>query len=186
MKIKRTETIYNGFYTFRKVILEDKGEEIEREQFDSGGAAAALLYDTTQDKYIFVKQFRYSAETDLVEVVAGVVEDNDPEKTILKEIEEETGYKADHIEHIWDFFTSPGACTEVVHLYYAEVSAKTEKGGGLDDEHENIEIITLTEEELLSHPLSHPLRDAKTIIAVQWLAARLGKIPQKQETSIKK
>lgn len=182
MKIKQKETIYNGFYTFRKVILEDKGEEIEREQFDSGSAAAALVYDTTQDKYVLVKQFRYSAETELLEIVAGVLEDDDPGKTILKEIEEETGYKVDHIEHVWDFFTSPGACTEVVHLYYAEVSAKTGKGGGMDDEHENIEIASLTEEELLSHPL----RDAKTIIAVQWLAARLGKIPQRQETSIKK
>lgn len=182
MKIKRKETIYDGFYTFRKVILEEEGKEIEREQFDSGDAAAALVYDTTQDKYIFVKQFRYSAETELLEVVAGIVEDNDPEKTILKEIEEETGYKTDHIEHVWDFFTSPGACTEVVHLYYAEVSAKTEEGGGLDEEHEQIEIVSLSEEELLKHPL----RDAKTIIAVQWLAARLGNTPQKQETKIKR
>lgn len=182
MKIKRKETIYEGFYTFRKVILEDKGEEIEREQFDSGGAAAALVYDTTQNKYIFVKQWRYSAETDLIEIVAGVVEDDDPEKTILKEIEEELGYKTDHIEYIWDFFTSPGACTEVVHLYYAEVSARKDEGGGLDEEHEQIETVALGEEELLSQPL----RDAKTIIAVQWLAARLGKFPERQETIIKK
>ncbi|GAB3539969.1 NUDIX domain-containing protein [Pontibacter brevis] len=182
MKIKRRETIYDGFYTFRKVILENQGDEIEREQFDSGSAATALVYDTTQDKYIFVKQFRYSAETELLEVVAGIVEEDDPEKTILKEIEEEIGYKADHIEHVWDFFTSPGACTEVVHLYYAEVSAKTEEGGGLDEEHEQIEIVSFSEEELLSQPL----RDAKTIIAVQWLAARLGKTPQRQEVKIKK
>lgn len=73
-------------------MLKDKGEEIEREQFDSGGAAAALVYDTAQHKYFFVKQFRYSAESEILEVVAGVVEDDDPKKTILKEIEE-TGYK---------------------------------------------------------------------------------------------
>ena len=182
MKIKRKETIYEGFYTFRKVILEDNGEEYEREQFDSGGAAAALVYDTTQDKYIFAKQFRYSAERELLEVVAGVLEDDDPEKTILKEIEEEIGYKVDHIEHVWDFFSSPGACTEVVHLYYAEVSAKTEEGGGLDEEHEQVVIVALSEEELLRQPL----RDAKTIIAVQWLAARLGKTPKKQETTIRR
>lgn len=182
MKIKRKETVYNGFYTFRKVFLEDKGKEIEREQFDSGGAAAALVYDTTKDRYLFVKQFRYSAEMELLEVVAGVLEDGDPEKTILKEIEEETGYRTDHIEHVWDFFTSPGACTEIVHLYYAEVSAKTKEGGGLDEEHEQIEIVALSADELLSYPL----RDAKTIIAVQWLAARLGKTPQRQEAFIKK
>jgi ADP-ribose pyrophosphatase len=182
MKIKRREVIYDGFYTFSKVILEDKGEDIEREQFDSGGAAAALVYDTAQGKYLFVKQFRYSAEAELLEVVAGVVEEDNPEKTILKEIEEELGYKTDHVEHVWDFFTSPGACTEVVHLYYAEVSARKNEGGGLDEEHEQIQVVALRQEELLRQPL----RDAKTIIAVQWLAARLGKFPQRQETTIRK
>ncbi|CAM3740059.1 NUDIX hydrolase [Pontibacter korlensis] len=171
MKIKKKETIYNGFYTFRKVYLEDKGETIEREQFDSGGAAAALVYDTEKQRYILVKQFRYSAEQELLELVAGVLEGNDPEKAVRKEIEEEIGYKVDHLEHIWDFYSSPGACTEVVYLFYAEVSQKKAESGGKDEEHEQINIKEFTEEELFYQPL----QDAKTVIAVQWLAARLGK-----------
>jgi len=168
MQIKRKETIYEGFYTFRKLIVEEDGQTFEREQFDSGDAAAALVYDMQQDKYIFVKQYRYSAEMDLLETVAGVVENGDPEKTIRKEIAEETGYKVDKLEHIWDFFTSPGACTEKVHLYYAEVSQKENKGGGLDEEHEHIQVVALTEVEMRQLRLM----DAKTIIALQWLAAR--------------
>ncbi|MFD2512449.1 NUDIX domain-containing protein [Pontibacter locisalis] len=171
MKIKGKEIIYDGFYTFRKVLLEDKGETIEREQFDSGGAAAALVYDTAKQHYLFVKQFRYSAEQDLLEIVGGVLEENNPEKTIRKEIEEEIGYAVDNLEHVWDFYTSPGACTEVVYLFYAEVSRKKAEGGGKDKEHEKIEIKALTEDELVGQRY----RDAKTIIAVQWLVAKLGK-----------
>ncbi|WP_347156778.1 NUDIX domain-containing protein [Pontibacter chitinilyticus] len=134
--IIKKETIYKGFYTFRKLLIEQDGETFEREQFDSGSAATALPYDTLQDKYILVKQFRYSAERELLETVAGVVVNNDPEKTIRKEIAEEIGYQVDKLEHIWDFFTSPGACTEVVHLFYAEVSKKIGAGGGLEKENE--------------------------------------------------
>ncbi len=181
MKIKGKETIYKGFYTYNKVFLEDKGETLEREQFDSGGAAAALVYDTAKQRYILVKQFRYSAEQEVTEVVAGVLEENNPEKTIRKEIEEETGYKVDQLEHVWDFYSSPGASTELVHLFYAEVSQRQQQGGGLEEEHEEIKILFLREEELLNQKLL----DAKTIIAVQWLAAKLGKAQLKQQASTK-
>ncbi|RAU82715.1 NUDIX domain-containing protein [Pontibacter arcticus] len=168
MKIKRKETIYNGFYTFRKLIVEENGEEFEREQFDSGSAAAAIVYDTSRDLYLFVQQYRYSAQMEMLEIVAGVVEKDDPEKTIRKEIKEEIGYAVDKLEHIWDFYTSPGACTEKVYLYYAEVSQKQEEGGGLEEHHEHIKVKAFTFEELQKQKQF----DAKTIIAVQWLAAR--------------
>lgn len=168
MKIKRKETIYDGFYTFRKLIVEEDGDTFEREQFDSGDAVAALVYDTAKDKFIFVKQYRYSAEKELLEVVAGVLEEDDPEMTIKKEIKEEAGYEVDQLEHVWDFYTSPGACTEQVHLFYAEVSKKKSEGGGLDEDHENVKIIEFTLDELKEQKLA----DAKTIIAVQWLLTK--------------
>lgn len=182
MKIKEKKTIYQGFYTFRKLIIEDKGEILEREQFDIGCAAAALVYDTKKEKYILVKQYRYSAEQELLEVVAGVVENErgDPEKIILKEIEEETGYKTDRLEHVWDFFPSPGACTEKVFLFYAEVSEKKSAGGGLDEEHEDIQVKEYSLEELLQLQLL----DAKTIIAVQWLASKKGRFLKNPEARL--
>lgn len=179
MKIKKKETVYEGFYTFRKLIVEEDGETFEREQFDSGDAVAALVYDAKKEKYIFVKQYRYSAELEILEVVAGVLEADDPEYTIRKEIKEEIGYEVDKLEHVWDFYTSPGACTEKVHLFYAEVSQKETEGGGLDDEHENIKIITKTFDELRSLPLS----DAKTIIAVQWIIGKQHAFRKSNEVS---
>ncbi len=171
MKIKQEETIYEGFYTFKKLQIEQNGQTFEREQFESGDGAAALVYDTGKQKFILVKQFRYPVKRELLEIVAGVLEDNDPEKTIRKEIKEETGYAVDRLEHIHDIYTSPGACTEKIYLYYAEVSRKKAEGGGLDEENENVKIVALSKEELLAKEFY----DAKTIIAVQWLVAQQGK-----------
>lgn len=168
MKVKNEETIYEGFYTFRKLTIEEDGETFEREQFISGDAVAALVYDTEKEKFVFVKQYRYSARKVLLEVVAGVLEDNDPEKTIRKEIEEEAGYKVDKLEHVWNFYTSPGACTEQVHLFYAEVSRKKSEGGGLNEEHEDVKVLYFTLDELREQKLE----DAKSIIAVQWLLSQ--------------
>ncbi|MFD2247346.1 NUDIX domain-containing protein [Pontibacter ruber] len=180
MTIKKIKTIYDGFYTLRKLVVEENGEIFEREQFESGDGAAALVYDTQKEKYILVKQYRYPARQELLEVVAGVLEDNDPEKTIRKEIEEETGYTVDSLQHIRDIYTSPGACTEKIYMYYAEVSRQKGKGGGLDEENENVKIVYLTQEELLQKELL----DAKTIIAVHWLSKKLNQPPKDTEATL--
>jgi nudix-type nucleoside diphosphatase (YffH/AdpP family) len=173
MKIKKNETIYKGFYSLKKLTVEDKGETFERELFDVGKAAAALIYNTKTEKYILVKQYRFGAGRELLEIVAGIVENGqgDPEITIRKEVEEETGYEVDQLEHICDFYPSGGASTEKLFLYYAEVSNKKAKGGGLDEEHEEIEVLEYSLDELLSLQLL----DAKTIIAVQWMARKKGR-----------
>ncbi|AHM60864.1 ADP-ribose pyrophosphatase [Flammeovirgaceae bacterium 311] len=182
MKIKNRETIYEGFYTYRKLTVEDKGETFEREILDIGSAAAALVYDTKKEKYILVKQYRFGAASELLEIVAGIVdnEQGDPEMTIRKEIEEETGYAVDQLEHIWDFYPSAGATTERLHLYYAEVSSKKAEGGGLDEEHEDIAVLEFSLDELLQLQLP----DAKTIIAVQWLARKKGRFLSNPEVKI--
>ncbi len=170
MKIIKRETLYQGFYNLNKLIIEDKGETFDREQLDVGKVAAALVYDTKKEKYILVRQYRFSVEEELLEVVAGLVEnkENNPEKTIRKEIEEEAGYAVDKLEFIMTFYPSPGASTEKTYLYYAEVSHKKSEGGGLDEENEDVKVEEYSKEELLSLKL----QDGKTIIAVQWLACK--------------
>ncbi|PIQ20603.1 MAG: GDP-mannose pyrophosphatase, partial [Cytophagales bacterium CG18_big_fil_WC_8_21_14_2_50_42_9] len=99
-----------------------------------------LLYDTTKDKFIFVKQYRVAVEQEMVELVAGILdkEDESAEEAIKREIEEEAGYAVDSLEHILDFHPSPGAFAEKLHLFYGQVSRKIGKGGGLEDENESI------------------------------------------------
>jgi ADP-ribose pyrophosphatase len=165
MEIKKRERAYDGYFKINKLTVEQEGQTFTREQFDRGEAVAALVYDTEKQQYILTKQFRVGPEAELVEVVAGMIDENEePEKSIRREIEEEIGYHVNHLQHLYTFYSSPGGTTERVTLYYAEVSEQHAEGGGNAHENEHIELVWLSEQEL--EALQTP--DAKTIIAQQW------------------
>jgi len=166
MKVISKKTAYDGFFKLYKVTLEDEGETFDREVFVTGNAVAALLYDTQKDKYIFVKQYRPAVEQDMLELVAGILdkEGETQEEAIIREIEEETGYAVDSIKHILNFYPSPGAFAEKLHIFYGQVSHKIGKGGGAEGENEKIKLVEMTKEELKQKAFD----DAKTLIAVQW------------------
>lgn len=164
MKVIKKSPVYKGHFTIFNVTIEDDGEKFEREQFHRGNSVGALLYDTKQKKFVLVKQFRTGTENYLTEIVAGTVEPGEnPETTIIREIEEETGYTTDRIELICACFMSPGSNTEKMFLFYCEVSEKVTSGGGNSNEYEKIELIFIDE---ITDP--YIFEDAKTIIAFEW------------------
>jgi len=166
MEIKKREKAYDGYFKIYKLTVEQEGQTFTREQFERGSAVAALVYDTKREQYILAKQFRIGTESELVEIVAGMVDEGEqPEQSIKREIEEETGYTVNRLEQLYTFYSSPGAATEKVILYYAEVSEQHSKGGGNSQENEHIQLMKYTAKEL--DQLQTP--DAKTIIAQQWL-----------------
>ncbi|ALI99801.1 NUDIX domain-containing protein [Rufibacter tibetensis] len=171
MKITKKETAYQGYYRLQVFTVEDKGKEFEREVFQTGRAAAALVYDTKKQKFILAKQFRPAVEQEMVEAVAGMLDsaDEKPEAAIRREIEEEIGYAVDHLQLLYEYFPSPGAFSEQMFLFYAEVSEKTGEGGGKDDENEDITTLELTPEQLVKQPIT----DGKTILAIEWAKANL-------------
>ncbi|PRY07365.1 ADP-ribose pyrophosphatase [Pontibacter ummariensis] len=166
MKIKNREIAYDGYFKMYKLTLEQKGNTFTREQYDRGEAVAALVYDTQKKEYILTKQFRIGSESELIEIVAGIIDEGeDPQESLKREIEEEIGYEVDKLEYITTFYSSPGGSSEKVYLYYAEVSHKHAEGGGNSGENEHIEVLHYKPEELKE--LQTP--DAKTIIAQQWV-----------------
>lgn len=140
-EITGTEVAYDGYFKINKHTIKDGEVEYTREVFDRGNAVAAIVYDTVKEKYLFTKQWRPGAEGDMIEIVAGSldIEGEKPEEALKREIVEEMGYKVDLINHLKDFYVSPGGCSEVCSLYYVEVSEKVGNGGGIDNE--NIEVI---------------------------------------------
>ncbi len=166
MKIIDKQLEYDGFFKLYKVKLEDEGKVLDRELFDTGQAVAALVFDTARQLYIFVKQYRMANNSKVLEVVAGMYDNPDEslEEAACREVEEETGYAVDKITPIASYYSSPGAFAEKISLFYAEVSQKKSAGGGLAEEHENIEIIEVAPPDLATLPIE----DGKTLIAVQW------------------
>lgn len=150
---------------------------IKREVYDRGDGACALLYNHEKGTVLLIKQFRLPAYLNedsgfLIEACAGVIENETPEKTILREIQEEAGYRISKVTKVADVFMSPGASTERVHLYIGpyEDAQKVSDGGGLETENEDIEVIEYAFAKALKDLKKGLIRDAKTIILLQHLA----------------
>lgn len=158
---------YSGYLSVDELTIKTKsGKDVKREVMVRKNAVAALVYDETTKKYIFVSQFRPGSSGDIIEIPAGVLDHGDEDKrdAITREIEEEIGYKVDSIKLIDECYISPGGTTEVITIYFAEVSEKIGEGGGVASEDEEIDIIEMSREEMETTRF----KDAKTIIAVNW------------------
>ncbi|CAG7581154.1 MAG: ADP-ribose pyrophosphatase [uncultured marine phage] len=174
MKLLSSRKVYEGFLTILKLKVEtSEGEIVEREVMSRAGgkksddAVAALVFDTDKQKFIFAEQFRSGLmnedDQSLIEVVAGTLEEGEnPEECMIREIEEEIGYKTDSIEYVGEAFVSPGGTTEKIFLYTVLVSEQISEGGGLADENEEIEIVEMDVQEVRDYNF----RDMKTKLLV--------------------
>ena len=174
------QLLSDNWYTLNKITfdyLNDKGvwETQHRESYDRGNGAAILLYNPNKKTVILTKQFRMPTYMNgnedgmMVEVCAGVLDGDEPEKCAIKEAEEESGYKVKSIEKVMETYMSPGAVTEILHLFIAEYTdeMKVSEGGGLDDEHENIEVIEMLFSDAIEMVRTKKIVDAKTILLLQ-------------------
>lgn len=166
MEIINRETAYDGHFKLKLLTVQDGDKQLKRERFEPGKAVAALVWDTEQERYLLTRQYRVGAEAEVLEIAAGMIDnDEEPEAAMRREIHEELGYDVDRIEQIAHMYPSPGGSAETITVFYAEVSSQSGKGGGLAEEDENIELVTLTREQLISQQFE----DAKTLIATQWV-----------------
>lgn len=152
----------------------------ERETYDRGDGACILLYDRAARTVLLTKQFRYAAYVNahpdgmLLEVAAGLLDEDDPEAAIRRECEEETGCRIGEVEHLFDVYMSPGSVTERLHHFAAPYDRGSVQSGsfaGRADEGEDIEVIELGFDEALA-AVGTAIIDAKTILLLQWAALR--------------
>lgn len=181
IKIKKTEILSDNWATLSKITLdytkEDGSvEEQKREVYERGNGAAILLFNKIKKTVVLIKQFRLPTylnqnETGfIIEACAGVLEEEHPEETIIRETEEETGYRIHEVKKIFKSYMSPGSVTEIIHFFVAEYDSemKISKGGGLASEHENIEVIEMPFEHAYNMIASGEIVDAKTIMLLQY------------------
>ena len=146
-----------------------------------GDAVAAILFNKKRQRVILVSQFRYATLSRgtgwMTEVIAGLIDNGEtPEDAVKREILEEAGYETETLERIFSFYPSPGITSERVILFYAETSGgdPVAKGGGLDHEDEDIQVLELPLEDALQQVECGEIADAKTIIGLMWLRERVG------------
>jgi nudix-type nucleoside diphosphatase (YffH/AdpP family) len=106
----------------------------------------------------------------MIEVCAGLLDKDHPEQCIIRETEEETGYRLSTVHKVMETYMSPGAVTEILYLFVGEYdeSMKVNEGGGLDAEQENIEVLEYTFDEAFAMIESGEIKDAKTVMLLQY------------------
>ena len=183
IQIRNTEILSNNWYTLKKItydyLKKDGSKETQsREAYDRGNGAAILLYNKEQKTVILTRQFRMPTFINgnddgmLIEACAGLLDKDNAEDCIRRETEEETGYKIGRVEKIMEAYMSPGSVTEILYLFVAEYSKsmKVTEGGGIAHEQEDIEVLELPFEKAVMMIKTGEIRDAKTIMLLQYAA----------------
>jgi GDP-mannose pyrophosphatase NudK len=155
-------------------------QSLDREIYDTGDGVAILLYDPTRSLVVLVRQFRLTAylrdgRESLIEVCAGRLDGEDAESRIIKEVEEETGFIVRNPRRLFEAYMSPGTFAEKLTFFAAQYTERdrTGKGGGLEDEGEDIEVLEPTLDEALAMIDKGEIVDAKTILLLHY-AERAG------------
>ncbi|MCG2608567.1 MULTISPECIES: NUDIX domain-containing protein [unclassified Acinetobacter] len=183
VKIQSREYLFRGFIQVEKVNLSHRlfnqrefTPVMQRELIHRPEAAGVLIYNDAQQKFALIEQFRVGAMDDAdspwqLEVIAGVLDGNESaESCIRRESLEESGCEIDQLQHLFSFYPSAGACSELFHLYSAEAHLP-EQGGvfGMPDEGENIQLHIIDYREIATLMSNGRLKNAPVIMALQWL-----------------
>jgi ADP-ribose pyrophosphatase len=165
----RKKRVYDG-----KIIKVDvfdltiEGRKVKREIIKHPGAAAMLAFDE-KDRIILVRQHRYPHGY-VLEIPAGTLEKGEsPKACALREIQEETGYKAKRMTHLVTYYPSVGYNTEAIHCFVA--SGLTQVKKKLDTD-EFITVKKMDLPKLLKMIRAGKIVDSKTICAVMIYAAK--------------
>jgi ADP-ribose pyrophosphatase len=171
-KLKKSEILFRGKVFDLQVdeIEYDSGTLGTRETaITPGGSVVVPL--TKENKIILINQFRYSFKKFILELPAGRLDaGEDPYDCAVRELEEETGYKAGKIEKLGAIYTTPGFCTEVLHIYLA-----TELQPGKHNREEGeygMEVIEFSLDEVEEKIRTGEITDAKTICGIHMALLR--------------
>jgi len=161
-----TRPIFQGKFISLQVdtVQLPDGNTATREIVKHPGAVAILALTDGRGKMLVVEQFRKPLEKHQVEIPAGKLEPGEePLSAAMRELEEETGFRAGKLTLIHSFSTSPGFADEVVHLYLAE---DLEQGQVNLDEGEFLTCESISLEQAWQYVREGRISDAKTILAV--------------------
>jgi nudix-type nucleoside diphosphatase (YffH/AdpP family) len=156
---------------------------MSREVYNHGDGVACLLFDPDEETVLLTRQFRLPAaiavhDGFMIEAPAGLLDGARPEARMMKELEEETGYRVSSLTYLFSIFMSPGSVTEKIALFsgiYHRQQHAIGPGGGIAEEGEDIEVLHVRFDDALAMIGTGELSDAKTVILIQQLALGMGR-----------
>jgi len=152
-----------------RVTIPGKGDVVREIVRHTGAVAIVPLMSDTE--VLLVKQYRFAAGADLWEIPAGTLEPGESaEQCAARELEEETGYRAGDMQPVLRFYTTPGFCDELMHLFIAR---NLTPGRQKLDSDESLVTGTFQLDRARAMIVAGEIRDAKTIVGLaavsKWL-----------------
>ena len=169
-KVVKSEILFKG------KVFDLKVDEIEYNGSGNKGIrevavhpGGAVVIPVKEDgKIVFVKQFRYPLQRTLIELPAGKLDEGeDPFECATRELTEETGYTAAEVVKLGKIYTTPGFCTELLHIYLAKdlISGEVNREEG----EYGMEVLELTQEEITRKIANGEIVDGKTLSGLLYL-----------------
>jgi GDP-mannose pyrophosphatase NudK len=150
----------------------------KREVYDNGNSAVILPYDPDRKTVLLTRQLRLpiflqDGGERTIEACAGKLDGEEAERRIMKEMQEELGYKISKVQRLFELYVSPAAIMEKIVFFTCVYSPgnKVSDGGGLKKEGEDIDVVETTLEEAAAMIASGEIVDAKTVVLVQYLSS---------------
>jgi nudix-type nucleoside diphosphatase (YffH/AdpP family) len=179
-RIQQVETLYEGWCKLLKLTVGmPDGRTMAREVLNSTDAAAVLPYNPERRTAILIRQFRapvmhVEGHPDFLEAIAGLLDGDEPEVCAKREAMEEAGLRIARLEPVGTAWSAPGMTTERLHLFLAPytVDDRVGEGGGLAEEHEEIEVLELGLDEVMRMLNQGAIADMKTLALIQALQLR--------------
>lgn len=167
-----TQDIFSGRIIKVKVdrVKLPDGRESSREIVEHAAAVAIVAIDNNKNIWM-VRQYRKPVEETLLEIPAGIMEENEtPLYSAKRELEEETGLRANNWESIMSYYSTPGFCNEKLHIFMA---SDITRGQMNTDSDEFLEIVKIPLEKAYDMIFQGQIVDGKSIIGIQYAFNRL-------------
>ena len=147
------------------------GRLTTREIAEHSDSVCMVALDS-EGNVLLVRQYRKPVESNLLEVPAGGIDENeDPEAAARRELQEEVGYTAGKIQRLAGFWVSPGWCTEFMHAYLATELSPARLEADFD---ENITVVRVPLAQTLDLIASGEIQDAKSVASLLLAMRHLG------------
>ena len=196
IRVQDHRTVYSGYLKVDRYKLSHEhyqggwSQVLDREVMHRKEISAVLPYDPNRQEVVLIEQFRIGAWAGswphpwLLECVAGVMETGETAGDVaVREAQEEAGCVITELELIGRFFSTPGGSSELINLFCGRTDASAVGGyHGLAEEGENIKAESWPLADALALLEDGNICNAKTLIALQWLALNHGRLRENWRT----
>jgi nudix-type nucleoside diphosphatase (YffH/AdpP family) len=166
--------------SYEQLRRDGEQQQRKREIYDNGNSAVILPYDPDHKTVLLTRQLRLpvflqDGTERTVEACAGKLDGEKAEQRIVKEMQEELGYRIAKVQPLFELYVSPAAVMEKISFFTCAYSPadKVSDGGGLKEEGEDIDVVEVTLEKAAAMIATGEIVDAKTVVLIQYLSSRV-------------